>query len=241
MTAAEAPAGSMTAHQVDEFATTLLDALYALSPYARSGLMPVNLNDKPAAYEKYPQMLFTLLEVERSGRRSDGVAAYDAVESAFTGWRSQVLRKLDYLDISSEAYQRLEGLQQWMRANAASFDRPTLRHLRKSMFGRTYAYLYPRLSLILEFANEGAQHELLDEAVVGGRRLRAVADAAFIAQHFPAHTLVAQQRIADTLGAESVAYYLWAAQIFLLQQQAYFDKVFRTKVGKHDQDKENSK
>ncbi len=211
--------------RIDAFAMLLLDTLYALSPYARNGLMPVSLLEKPASYEKYPQELFTLLE---AGRASDG-----GVENAFAIWRSRLLRKLDYLDVSANAYyQHLERLHGWMHANASLFDRATLRHLRNSMFGRTYAYLYPRLSLIMEFANEGAGHGLLDETLAGGKRLRAVADPAFIADHFAANTKTTQERIKDSLGADQVGTCLQAAQTFLIEQQAYFNQVFRSKVSK---------
>lgn len=240
MTPTETVAASMTASEVDTFAILLLDTLYALSPYAREGLMPVNMNAKPATYEKYPRLLFTLLEIQRADGMSGGdpaAVARHKVESAFTNWRSQVLRKLDYLDISASAYQKLEQLQRWMLDHAQAFDKVTLRHLRKSMFGRTYAYLYPRLSLIMEFGTDGAHAGLLE--VEDGRRLRAVADSAYIAEHFAAHTRVAQQRISESLGEAQVDIYLAAAQIFLVQQQAYFDRVFRSKASK--QDEENSK
>ena len=225
--------------QIDEFATLLLDTLYALSPYARNGLMPVSLLEKSASYEKYPQELFTLLEVARSGAMAQEKGlTQSAIENAFATWRSRLLRKLDYLDVNGDVYYRhLERLHAWMRRNAALFDHTTVRHLRNSMFGRTYAYLYPRLSLIMEFANEGAAHGLLEQTVEGGKRLRAVADPAFIAEHFAACTKTTQERIKDNLNAEKVSEYLRDAQVFLLAQQAYFDRVFRNKAPKKEDDR----
>ncbi len=211
--------------QLDEFATLLLDTLYALSPYAKTGLMPVSLREKPSSYEKYPQELFMLLEGAR--------ASSSGVENAFVTWRSRLLRKLDYLDVSPDAYfQHLERVHGWMSAHDDLFDRANLRHLRNSMFGRTYAYLYPRLSLIMEFADQGVLNGLLDQTVPGGKRLRAVADPVFIAEHFAANTKTTQERIKDSLGDDQVEGYLQAAQVFLLGQQAYFDIVFRNKAKK---------
>ena len=214
----------MDPEQIDEFATLLLDTLYALSRYVRDGLMPVSLTAKPASFEKYPQMLFNLLEINRRERD---------VEGAFTNWRSQVLRKLDYLDIAPDAYQKLEQLHAWMAEHADTFyDKTTLRHLRKSMFGRTYAYLYPRLALIMEYATYCKERDLLAEIVPGGSRLRAVADSVFVARHFAEGTPTAQQRIEETLGASRIPALLVGAQEFLLGQQAYFERIFRSKTEK---------
>ena len=221
----------MEPEQIDEFATLLLDTLYALSRYVNTGLMPVSLSAKPASFEKYPQILFNLLEINRRERD---------VEGAFTNWRSQVLRKLDYLDIAPDAYQKLERLHAWMVDGEhadAFYDKTTLRHLRKSMFGRTFAYLYPRLALIMEYATYCKERDLLTELVPGGTRLRAVADPVFIARHFAEGTPIAQLRIEETLGASRIPALLVGAQEFLLGQQAYFERVFRTKKAEKEDGK----
>jgi hypothetical protein len=220
----------LSADEVDEFADLLLDTLYALSPYAREGLMPVRLTEKPASFEKYPQMLFTFLEAGRSAR--DAAAA---VREAFATWRSAILRKLDYLEIAGPAYARLEALGGWMVAHARGMcDRSTLRHLRRSMFGRTYAYLYPRLSLIMEYARFCQENGLLDELEPDTGRLRAVADPQFMRQHFAEATPRTQRQIEENLGVERINGLMQAAQRFLLSQQAYFEKVFRNKREKEE-------
>lgn len=225
MTTMEDRTRTLTADEVDAFGERLLDALYALSPYVRNGLMPVSLREKPASFEKYPQMLFTMLEVNCDPAHTDG-----AVREALATWRSQVLRKLDYLEVSEQAYQTLQQLEQWMVLhNAGLCNKSTLRHLRKSMFGRTYTYLYPRLSLIMEYAQTCRREGWLDESAEGGRRLRAVGDVVFLREHFADATPETQVRIEETLGEEQVGRLLQSAQKFLVQQQAYFDAVFRSK------------
>ena len=226
MVIAEGTKPASTTQQLDDFAEHLLDTLYALSAYANTGLMPVKLNEKPASFEKYPQLLLTLLEVDRG---EGGVA------SAFATWRSQILRKLDHLDIATPAYQKLEQLQHWMESHAALFqNKANIRHLRKSMFGRTYVYLYPRLSLILEYGETGKRDGWLNQETAASGRLRAVADPAFVQEHFSAATPTSQSRIKETMGDDGVARLVQAAQEFLQEQQKYFNAVFGGKSQNQD-------
>jgi hypothetical protein len=208
--------------QLDDFAERLLDTLYALSPYARTGLMPIRLTEKPASFEKYPQLLLTLLEVDRG----EG-----GVDSAFATWRSQILRKLDYLEVAMPAYQELVGLEHWMELHATLFrDKANIRHLRKSMFGRTYVYLYPRLSLIYEYGDTGKGEGWLGQEDAASGRLRAVADSKFIQEHFPMATFVGQERIKETMDPKQASRLVAAAQQFLQAQPMYFNAVFRAKL-----------
>lgn len=207
---------------LDTFSDKLLDTLYELS------LMPYSLTRKPAAYEKYPQELLTRIEIKRADRE-------EGLRQAFDEWRSSILRKPSYSQTRQDAVLKIGELRDWvMQHHGLMLDRRNIRHLRKSMFGRTYTYLHPRLSLIMEYRAYCHDKGLLDETIIvhnieGRERtlMRAVADEDFIAEHFPRGTVVTQQQIADALGQDRVPDLLQKAQEFLVQSAFYFQTVFK--------------
>jgi hypothetical protein len=50
------------------------------------------------------------------------------------------------------AYAELEKLRQWMLEHEELFDKAHLAHLKRSLYGRVYAYLYPRRLLTTAYA-----------------------------------------------------------------------------------------
>ncbi len=207
---------------LDTFTDKLLDTLYELS------LMPYSLTRKPAAYEKYPQELLTRIEIKRLDRE-------EGLRQAFDEWRSSILRKPTYSQTRQDAVFKIGELRGWvMQHSELMLNRRNIRHLRKSMFGRTYTYLYPRLSLIMDYRAYCHNKGLLDETVpihnAEGHKhplMRAVADEAFIAEHFPQGTGGTQRQIADALGEERIPELLQQAQEFLVQNAFYFQSVFK--------------
>ena len=203
----------------DEFVERMLAALFEL------GLMPMSLGKAPSEFEKYPQQLLTLL-------RTTG-----DVDEAFAVWRSVVLRKAR---ASREAaYPKLAEFGYWMQQedNRQILESPTtLRHLRQSMYGRSFDYLYPRLALIYEYRDHCWQHTEAMAAIqvqsASGQPkefYRAVADEDFVSRHFDDWTPVSQERIKETYGEDAVEPLLEAAQTFLLQNPHWFNKTFNPK------------
>ena len=120
--------------EMDEFSELLFRALDRLG----GDLLPFFLSERPAAFEKYPRMLVAL--VQRHG-----------VEAGFQEWSTKVLR--DANDHRKEgAYAELEKLRQWMLKHEELFDKAHLAHLKRSLYGRIYAYLYPRRLLTTTYA-----------------------------------------------------------------------------------------
>jgi|GEM_PF-4494156 len=215
--------------RADEFSRRLLDALYEM------GLMPLSLTERPASYDKYPKELLAYLQSRPGDERS-------RVEMAFQEWQAWVLRKPKYAATKSDAYPAVMALGQWMRDNADLFNKATIRHLRKSFYGRTYAYLYPRLDQIVNFKDycheqnvgldEVPRRQLpaqMDNSETGQRKawLRAVADKGFVEVHFYKGTERSRQAIVKNLGEKYVEPLQEEAMTFLLNNPHYFDKVFR--------------
>ncbi len=127
-------------------------------------LLPLFLNERPSAFEKYPRMLVAL--VQRHG-----------VEAGFREWSTKVLRDAsDYR--KAEEYPELETLQAWMleHANAGIFDKNHLAHLKRSLYGRAYAYLYPRRLLATAYAEAHRGNvDALDESTIRSDFRQAVA------------------------------------------------------------------
>jgi len=208
---------------LNEFVERMLLTLYEL------GLMPMRLAAKPAEFDKYPQRLFTLLETKGN------------VEDAFREWRSEVLRRAKFSSVKEEAYPQLAAFGRWLQDNGSLFEpssqgRRNVRHLKRSMYGCSFDYLYPRLSLIYEYREycEGdskAAEKVEGEMPSGSKRelLRAVADENYIRANFQQATPVTQVRIADAYGQERVAPLIESAIAFLLQNRYYFNSVFTTK------------
>lgn len=120
--------------ELDEFSELLFCALDRLG----GDLLPFFLSERPAAYEKYPRMLVAL--VQRHG-----------VEAGFQEWSTKVLRDAsEYRKVSE--YPELVKLRQWMLEHSDLFDKAHLAHLKRSLYGRIYAYLYPRRLLTTTYA-----------------------------------------------------------------------------------------
>lgn len=120
--------------ELDEFSELLFRALDRLG----GDLLPFFLSERPAAFEKYPRMLVAL--VQRHG-----------VEAGFQEWSTKVLRDANDRRKARE-YGELENLRQWMLAHEDLFDKAHLAHLKRSLYGRIYAYLYPRRLLTTAYA-----------------------------------------------------------------------------------------
>lgn len=191
--------------------------------------MPMRLAAKPAEFEKYPQRLFTLLEIKGN------------VEDAFREWRSEVLRRAKLSSVKEEAYPKLAAFGRWLQDNRSLLEsldqgRRNVRHLKRSMYGISFDYLYPRLSLIYEYwehcrGSEEATKKIEIESPGGSKRelLQAVANEDYVCTNFHQATPVIQARIADAYGYEHVAPLVESAIVFLLQNRYYFNSVFTNK------------
>jgi hypothetical protein len=140
--------------ELDEFSELLFRALDRLGGDQQDrDLLPFFLSERPSAFEKYPRMLVAL--VQRHG-----------VEAGFQEWSTKVLRDANRYRKVSE-YPKLEILRQWMLKHKDLFDKAHLAHLKRSLYGRIYAYLYPRRLLTTAYAEaHRGNAEALEEQVI---------------------------------------------------------------------------
>lgn len=135
--------------ELEEFSNQLFRTLDRLG----GGLLPLFLNERPSAFEKYPRMLVAL--IHRHG-----------VEAGFREWSTKVLRDAnDYR--KGEEYPELESLRVWMSKHEELYDKHHLGHLKRSLYGRAYAYLYPRRLLTTAYAEQHrGDVDALDEQTI---------------------------------------------------------------------------
>jgi len=141
--------------KLNEFCDQLFRTLDRLGG-DREDLLPLFLSEKPTAYEKYPRLLLSHIRY------------YDDVEAGFEEWKSKVLRDSnDYR--RDEEYPELLALKKWMIENRALFEnrKDNLNHLKRSLYARTYEYLYPRRLLTGAYAeaNRGNPEALEEDAI----------------------------------------------------------------------------
>lgn len=141
--------------KLNEFCNQLFRTLDRLGG-DREDLLPLFLSEKPTAYEKYPRLLLSHIRY------------YDDVEAGFEEWKSKVLRDSnDYR--RDEEYPELLALKKWMIENRALFEnrKDNLNHLKRSLYARTYEYLYPRRLLTGAYAeaNRGNPEALEEDAI----------------------------------------------------------------------------
>jgi hypothetical protein len=135
--------------ELDEFSELLFRALDRLG----GDLLPLFLSERPSAFEKYPRMLVAL--VQRHG-----------VEAGLQEWSTKVLRDAsDYR--KADKYPELMTLHTWMLEHEEMFDKAHLAHLKRSLYGRAYAYLYPRRLLTTAYAEaHRGDVDALDEKAI---------------------------------------------------------------------------
>lgn len=144
--------------ELDKFSSLLFQALDRIG----GDLLPFFLSERPSAFEKYPRMLVAL--VQRHG-----------VEAGFQEWSTKVLRDANDQRKVRE-YESLEILRQWMLAHQDLFDKAHLSHLKRSLYGRIYAYLYPRRLLTTAYAEAHRGHaEALEQVAIRSGFREAVA------------------------------------------------------------------
>lgn len=144
--------------RLSQFAEMLFRALDRLGGSGKTRLLPMRLREAPTAFEKYPRMLLGL--VQRYG-----------VEAGFREWESKVLRDASAYR-TEEEFPELLALYKWMQDNQDLFDKTHLTHLKRSLYGRVYTYLYPRRLLATAYAQAHAGDETAfeDQAVAGNFR-----------------------------------------------------------------------
>lgn len=111
-----------------------------------AGLFLPRLGEAAHAFEKYPRLLVGLL-----GR-------YENVEIGFSEWETRTLRGVDRQKRES-VYPSFQVLRNWLvtSENRSLFEveelrKDTLNHLKRSLYGRVYAWLYPRRRLTVAYA-----------------------------------------------------------------------------------------
>ena len=109
-------------------------------------LFPIYLGEAAHAFEKYPRLLVGLL------------GHYENVESGFSEWETRTLRGVDRRK-RELVYPYFHILRNWLVAseNRMLFEKGehrkgTLNHLKRSLYGRVYAWLYPRRRLTVAYA-----------------------------------------------------------------------------------------
>jgi hypothetical protein len=100
-----------------------------------------------------------------------GLVQRYGVEAGFREWESKVLRDASAYR-TEEEYPELLTLYKWMQDNEDLFDKAHLTHLKRSLYGRVYTYLYPRRLLATAYAQAHAGDEAAfkDKAVTKGFR-----------------------------------------------------------------------
>ena len=109
-------------------------------------LFRISLGEASHAFEKYPRLLVGLL-----GR-------YQNVESGFSEWETRTLRGVVQRKRES-VYPYFHVLRNWLvgSENRKLFEKEdyrkdALNHLKRSLYGRVYAWLYPRRRLTVSYA-----------------------------------------------------------------------------------------
>ena len=124
-------------------------------------LFPIRLGEAAHAFEKYPRLLVGLL------------GHYEKVESGFSEWETRTLRGVDKWK-SELVYPYFHVLRNWLVApeNRTLFEekehrKDTLNHLKRSLYGRVYNWLYPRRRLTVAYVQEyvGNQSQFEPEAI----------------------------------------------------------------------------
>ena len=109
-------------------------------------LFPIRLGEAAHAFEKYPRLLVGSL-----GR-------YEKVEIGFSEWNTKASRGVNQQKRES-VYPYFHTLRNWLvvSENRKFFEteahrKDTLNHLKRSLYGRVYAWLYPRRRLTVAYA-----------------------------------------------------------------------------------------
>lgn len=127
--------------QMDAFCDRLFRAL------DRAELLPARMGEAAHSFEKYGRILASLLE------------RYDKVEAAFDEWETRTLRQIKNAYRREEVYPYFQRLRDWMtdEENRALFEgygrKDNLNHFKRSLYGRIYAWLYPRRKLAMAYAD----------------------------------------------------------------------------------------
>jgi hypothetical protein len=138
--------------ELDEFCGLLFRALDRLG----GDLLPLFLSERPTAYEKYPRLLL------------GHIRYHDNVEAGFEEWKSKVLR--DASDRrKEEEFPELLALKAWLLEHRSLFEgrKDNLNHLKRSLYARSYEYLYPRRLLTGAYAeaNRGNPDALEEDTI----------------------------------------------------------------------------
>ena len=124
-------------------------------------LFRIRLGEAAHAFEKYPRLLVGSLGL------------YENVEIGFSEWNTKASRGVNQQKRES-VYPYFHVLRNWLVApeNRRLFEIPehrkdTLNHLKRSLYGRIYAWLYPRRRLTTAYAQEhvGNQGQFEPEAI----------------------------------------------------------------------------
>jgi hypothetical protein len=145
--------------ELDEFCGLLFRALDRLGGKRDRDLLPLFLGGRdatPTAFEKYPRLLL------------GHIRYYDNVEAGFEEWKSKVLR--DASDRRrEEEFPELLALKAWLLEHRSLFEgrKDNLNHLKRSLYARSYEYLYPRRLLTGAYAeaNRGNPDALEEDTI----------------------------------------------------------------------------
>ncbi len=207
--------------RAQEFSELLFETLFGL------GLMPLRLNERPAAFEKYPRQLLEKLRTAHAKQPG-------GFERAYESWQSDVLRKARG-ELREEGASQLGELKRWVLDNEEFLqDRRVIRDLRTSIYGRAFMYLLVRLAPALEFKESAASAGLFEERIsvksgTDGRDrelLRAVADADYLRQHFAQHVSVSREKLREALGEDAVDEAVDNSMEFVLANPRWFNRIF---------------
>jgi len=124
---------------LDEFCTRLFGTLDRLG----GDLLPIRMSERPTAFEKYPRILLGCIQ------------RYGSVEAGFDEWVTKVLRDANEYRKQDE-YSELVAMRAWLveHRDLLEGNRDAINHLKRSLYGRLYAYLYPRRLLCASYADQ---------------------------------------------------------------------------------------
>ncbi len=126
--------------KIDEFCDLMFRAL------DHAGLLPQRMGEASHAFEKY------------SRRLSGFLTRYDRAETAYDEWYTSALRGMH--DSRRERVEpTFQAVRTWLtdEKHRSVFEgegkKDNLNHLKRSLYGRVYSWLYPRRQLALTYVN----------------------------------------------------------------------------------------
>jgi hypothetical protein len=190
----------MTKKVNSEMLDVFCEQLFSTLDMGAGELIPMRLTEKPTAFEKYPRLLLGLIQ------------RYDNVEAGFDEWATKSLRSISNSQ-HKLIFQRLAELRSWLVTNRSLFEghQSNIAHLKRSLYGRLYAYLYPRRALVAAYTNH---HKGNNEAFDIGK----------INEQFESDVAKTLDEFGNIYDRETLQRIVRNAQEHLINHKSYYEK-----------------